>query len=156
MRSWKNCKLFIASLFCFFVLACQPEAAPVLSPFTIHTAKGTQLLQVEIARTPGEREKGLMFRKELPSGQGMLFIFPDEKQVAFWMRNTLIPLDMVYIQTDGTIGHIQKMAKPHDETPLPSIVPVIAVLEIYGGEADKRNIAVGDHADTTLLVPSQE
>jgi uncharacterized membrane protein (UPF0127 family) len=99
---------------------------------------------VELADTDEARERGLMFRSEVPAGTGMLFDFQDVEPVAFWMKNTEVPLDMLFIGADGQIRHIHANARPFDETPIPSVVPVQAVLEIAGGEAARLGIHVGD------------
>ena len=100
---------------------------------------------VEIAKTPQEMKTGLMFRKEMPPNYGMLFVFDKEDERGFWMKNTLIPLDMIFIRADGKIHRIYPMAKPNDsETIIKSNGPVLAVLEINGGEAMKNGINVGD------------
>ena len=98
---------------------------------------------VEIAETEAEREKGLMFRKELPEGQGMLFDFHREQEVGFWMQNTYIPLDMIFIRGDGRILRIAENTEPLSTRIIPSDGPVRAVLEVIGGTARKLGIAPG-------------
>ncbi len=122
-----------------------PSVAQTLTPVSI-TIKGGQVrtFQIEIADTPEAREKGLMFRESMPLDQGMLFVFDREAPVAFWMKNTLIPLDMLFIRADGTIINIYPMARPHDETPIPARAPVRYVLEINGGVAAMLGIRAGD------------
>lgn len=99
---------------------------------------------VEIATQPQEVMRGLMFRDSMAEDHGMLFIFGAPRQRNFWMKNTHIPLDIIYIKEDGTIGHIAKNAIPFDETPLPSVEPALTVLEINGGLSDKLGISDGD------------
>ncbi|ADU14465.1 protein of unknown function DUF192 [Asticcacaulis excentricus CB 48] len=123
--------------------ACQPkpperEALQVLSAGTSHA------FQVEIADDEQERETGLMNRDNLPTGQGMLFLFPDARERAFWMKNTHIPLDIIYISKSGEVISIQKNTMPMNETPLHSFGPAAAVLEINGGKADVLGIKPGD------------
>ena len=137
MRSW-----IVYSLLLFTLTACQPQAAAV--PVTIETQSGARVFQTELARTPQQKERGLMFRDTLASDHAMLFIFPQEDTVRFWMKNTRIPLDMLFIRHDGIIVHIHPMAKPYDETLISSFAPVKMVLEISGGEAAKQGITVGD------------
>lgn len=108
------------------------------------TAGHTHRFQVEIADTPQARERGLMFRKHMPAGQGMLFVFPADEPVAFWMRNTLIPLDLIFIERSGRIIRVAPMAKPLDETLIESGGAVRYVLELNGGEAARRGIRAGD------------
>jgi len=99
---------------------------------------------IELALTPQQQQIGLMNRTEMPKDEGMLFVFPDESEHGFWMKNTLIPLDMVFIKRDGTIHHIHDSAKPNDLTSIPSQGPVLAVLELNGGIAKKLGIVPGD------------
>jgi uncharacterized membrane protein (UPF0127 family) len=130
------------------VLAPLSWAAPALAaPLIIHAGGSAYKFEVELATTPAEREQGLMFRKSLASNAGMLFLYPDEQQVAFWMKNTLIPLDMLFLKADGSIARIAHDAVPLDETPIPSNVPVKAVLEVNGGTAQALGIKEGDKVD---------
>ncbi|ACG78049.1 conserved hypothetical protein [Phenylobacterium zucineum HLK1] len=125
--------------------ACQgqPELTP-LEPLKLVTQRGTHSFRVEIADSVIEREYGLMCRKSLAADRGMLFIFPKSAPQAFWMRNTLIPLDIIYIGTDGKVVSIARNARPLDETPLPSGGPAIAVLELAGGRAAQLGLLPGD------------
>lgn len=116
----------------------------VTEPLSIETAKGRLDYRVEIADDDAERQHGLMYRTSLPDMHGMLFIFPQAKPQAFWMRNTYMPLDIIYIGADGAIVSIQANARPFDETALPSEGPAIGVLEIYGGKAAELGIKPGD------------
>ncbi len=100
--------------------------------------------QVEIAATPEEQEIGLMFRKKMAPDHGMLFEMNQTAPVNFWMKNTLIPLDMLFVAADGTITHIHANAVPEDLTAIPSDGPVSGVIEINGGLAKSLGIAVGD------------
>jgi uncharacterized membrane protein (UPF0127 family) len=87
-----------------------------------------------------------MFRKALAPDRGMIFPYDPPQEVAFWMRNTLIPLDMIFIRKDGRIARITT-AKPLDETPVPGGEPVVAVLEIAGGRAAELHVKPGDKVD---------
>ncbi len=98
----------------------------------------------ELAQTPAEQERGLMFRTALAPDHGMLFPFPREKVASFWMKNTVIPLDLLFIRRDGTIESIAADAVPYDLKPHASGGPVIAVLELPGGMAARKGIAPGD------------
>lgn len=103
---------------------------------------------VEIAENGPDVQKGLMFRTEMPRDAGMLFYFGGgEGDVAFWMKNTLIPLDMIFIRGDGSIAHIHENAVPQSLQSVPSRHPVAAVLEINGGESAARGIKTGDRVD---------
>lgn len=113
---------------------------------TIDTPRGPVRFAVEIADDDTSRMKGLMFRKEMALDAGMLFEFPDDHFRSFWMKNTILPLDMLFIRADGTIARIAT-AKPLDETPVPSGEPIAAVLEIRGGRAAELGIRTGDKVD---------
>jgi uncharacterized membrane protein (UPF0127 family) len=110
----------------------------------VQSANGIYEFQIEIADSDQERAKGLMFRTELADDKGMLFDFQREKPVSFWMRNTLIPLDMIFAKSDGTIVRIHANAKPQDPTPIPSGEPVRFVFEIAGGRAKELGLSAGD------------
>ena len=99
---------------------------------------------VELATNAAERAVGLMFRKELPEGRGMLFDFQVEQPVQFWMHNTYISLDMIFIASDGRIVRVAQDAKPMSDDLIPSGGPVRAVLEVIAGTARKFGIAAGD------------
>jgi uncharacterized membrane protein (UPF0127 family) len=119
------------------------EAAPLI----IHAGGSAYKFEVELATTPAEREQGLMFRKSMAPNAGMLFLYPGEQPVAFWMKNTLIPLDMLFLKADGSIVQIAHNALPLDETPIPSNQPVKAVLEVNGGTAAALGIKEGDRVE---------
>lgn len=122
----------------------QKELKP-LEPLTLFTAKGAAKLLVEIADTPTKQEYGLMCRRSLAPDRGMLFVFkgvPGDR--AFWMRNTLIPLDIIYIRPDGRVLSIAANAQPLNEMPIPSGGPTRAVLELPGGRAAQLGLAPGD------------
>jgi hypothetical protein len=110
----------------------------------IVTKTGVKVFRVEIAITPEEHQKGLMFRKSLAEGTGMLFDFSEDQEVVMWMKNTYIPLDMLFIRRDGTISHIAENTTPLSEARIYSGGPVKGVLEIAAGAARKYGIAVGD------------
>ena len=107
-------------------------------------------LSVELATTNEARARGLMFRKELPPGQGMLFLWKEPRRIAMWMKNTFIPLDMVFIAADGHVVRVHENARPHDLSLIPSGAPVIAVLEIPAGSARRYGIKPGSR----LLLPA--
>jgi uncharacterized membrane protein (UPF0127 family) len=124
--------------------AGQAELRP-LQPLTLVTDKSRVALQVEDADTYDERETGLMCRKSMAPDRGMLFDFGQPtKDVTFWMRNTLIPLDIVYIRPDGRVLSIARNARPLDETPLPAGGTIRAVLELAGGRAAQIGLLPGD------------
>jgi uncharacterized membrane protein (UPF0127 family) len=100
-------------------------------------------IKVEIARTDEERSKGLMYRKELPDGEGMLFVFERDQQLSFWMKNTLIPLSIAYIASDGRITEIKDM-HPRDENSVHSSRSVRYALEVPQGWFGRAGIRPGD------------
>ena len=110
-----------------------------------HNSKGKDIvLDCEVARTEKEKERGLMFRKFLGKNRGMIFVYNQPDQMNFWMQNTLIPLDMIFIAADGTVRTIHENARPMDTTAIPSEVPVRFVLEIAGGRSAEIGLKVGD------------
>jgi uncharacterized membrane protein (UPF0127 family) len=114
------------------------------STLEIVSASGVHAFNVELATTEPERERGLMFRKELPQGQGMLFDFFTDQPVSFWMHNTYISLDMIFIHSDGVIMRVAENTKPMSDDLVPSGAPVRAVLEVIGGTARELGIKAGD------------
>ena len=115
-----------------------------LDTVEILTSRGRVKFTVELAVTKAEQERGLMFRKSLAPDRGMLFPYNPPQRAAFWMKNTLIPLDILYIAPDGRVLSIARNAVPHDETPLPSGGVIRGVLEIPGGRAAQLGILPGD------------
>jgi uncharacterized protein len=103
-----------------------------------------QKLDIELAETEYEKQTGLMYRESMEKHQGMLFIYQDERVRSFYMKNTYIPLDILYYDADSTLVSIQKNATPRDETSLPSEGPAKFVLEINGGLSDEWNIESGN------------
>lgn len=104
---------------------------------------GNARFTVEIADDPREQAQGLMHRAELAASAGMLFVYPTPRPASFWMRNTLIPLDMLFIDRHGVVTHIHHQAKPLDETPIHGGDAVLAVLEINGGLARRLGMTKG-------------
>jgi uncharacterized protein len=138
----------LALLFVFFVspAAAQDAAQPKLKleSLEILTKTGIRVFQVEFAQTEEQRRIGLMHRKELPDGEGMLFDFVRPQPVAMWMRNTYVSLDMIFIRADGTIANIARSTEPLSERSIYSEGYVKGVLEVVAGTADKYGIAPGD------------
>ena len=112
-------------------------------PLTIRSKTGEHRFTVEVAATPDQQERGLMFRKSLAGDRGMIFPYDPPQEVSFWMKNTLIPLDIIFIRSDGTIARIAN-AQAMDITPLPSGEPIALVLEIGAGRAKQLGIKEGD------------
>lgn len=142
-----RCTKFMSATLALFLFLAQISSAQLkfeTEQLTIETAKGPQVFTVELAVDGLQRQQGLMFRDKMASDAGMLFDFGEPRDVAMWMRNTLIPLDMLFIDETGVIKRIHEGAKPHDETPLPSGGPVKFVLELNKGAVNARKIAVGN------------
>jgi len=122
--------------------ACSDEGKLVL-----HTATGNYPFNVEVVDTDATRAQGLMYRQELADDAGMLFDFKQEQRVSFWMRNTFIPLDMIFVDAKGVVKNIHVNARPHDPTGIPSDGPVQYVLEIPGGRSVAIGLKPGDTMD---------
>lgn len=118
--------------------------AATLEPLEIATKGGVRVFSVEMARTEEQKTTGLMFRKELAEGQGMLFDFAPEQPISMWMRNTFIPLDMIFIRADGSVLRIAENTTPQSERIISSGGPAKAVLEVIAGTARRYGIAPGD------------
>ena len=138
--------------------ACQPSQGVALErsaagleqvPLTIESRGKRHAFIVEIARTPQEQALGLMNRQTLSPNRGMIFPYEPAQPVAFWMKNTLIPLDMIFIRPDGTIGSIAANTVPLSLEPVPSGEPVEAVLEIAGGRSAELGLSAGDKVSWT-------
>lgn len=117
-------------------------------------AFGTASFDVEVADDPRERARGLMYVEELGAAEGMLFVYERAQPAAFWMRNTLIPLDMLFMGDDGTVTHIHENAVPLDETPIPGGDAVRYVLEVPGGTVGRLGIGIGAELRHPLVEPS--
>ena len=124
--------------------AVQPAVGAETETLEITSKTGVHVFDVELARTDADRSRGLMFRKSLPAGRGMLFDFDRDQMVSMWMRNTYISLDMIFIRGDGTIARIAQNTEPLSERTISSGVPVRAVLEVIGGTARRLGLAPGD------------
>jgi uncharacterized membrane protein (UPF0127 family) len=132
-------RLAFALLLLTVATACSADNRAVF-----HTSKGDFAFNVEIADTEASRERGLMFRTSLAPDAGMLFDYHTEQQASFWMQNTLIPLDMIFISADGIVKTIHVNARPMDTTAIPSEVPIRFVMEIAGGRSQEIGLKVGD------------
>jgi uncharacterized membrane protein (UPF0127 family) len=120
------------------------EALTKIEPLTIATDGDATMFTVEIADTDMTRERGLMFRQRLPEGHGMLFDFGEPRPVSMWMKNTYIPLDMLFIRSDGTIAYVAENTVPKSLDTIGITEPVLAVLELPAGTAKKKAIRAGD------------
>jgi len=152
MRRLPFPRLTIAAALGLVLLAAQSALSADLSPLTITTAGGeTVRFRVELALTDAERARGLMYRRAMPADEGMLFDFEGERIVTMWMRNTYIPLDMLFIGADWTIRHIAARTTPLSERTISSTAPVRYVVEINGGLARKLGLAPGDRVSGAAL-----
>lgn len=125
-----------------------PELAGLpMSEVAVETASGTHEFRVWIAADPVSRANGLMLVREIPPDHGMLFLFERAQYTTFWMRDTILSLDLVFIGADGRVVNIAHGARPLTEDPIPSAAPVIAVLEILAGTAARIGLAVGDRVE---------
>lgn len=159
MRQFFTLSLWLTTVI-LLVTACQAESEFERSEralrddpkfdYTIETAKGPVTVKVRLALDFKTRQRGLMYLRTMPAREGMLFIYPGEGERSFWMRNTYIPLDLIFIRRSGTISHITHSVPPLKDTSYPSNGKVLAVLELNGGEAKKLGIAVGDTAKIPL------
>ena len=120
-----------------------PQTGLMKAWLTIHSGNGDHRFRIDVAESSEQQERGLMFVRSLDPDRGMIFPYNPPQNVGFWMRNTLIPLDMLFISADRRVGRIVT-ARPLDETNVPSGAPVSAVLEIAGGRAAQLGIRVGD------------
>ena len=111
------------------------------------TAHGTHVIDVDIADTPQEKAQGLMFRTRLQDNRGMLFAYDTPQEITMWMRNTYIPLDMVFIRADGTVHRIEAMTEPLSEDIIASRGDVSACLELAGGAAERLGLKPGDRVE---------
>lgn len=121
-----------------------PESGLRVIPLTVTSASGTHHFKVEVAASSAEQARGLMFRTKLGPDEGMIFPMIPPRGASFWMKNTVISLDLIFIAPDGRISNIATQAIPYDLSPLTSIGPVKGVLEIPGGRAAELGIAPGD------------
>ncbi len=170
MNTYRRTAALLVSLFCLAVaLGGAPRAMAGVTPATaedlstvpkaplvIESAGKRHSFDVWVAATPERREQGLMFVRVLPEKGGMLFLFPVSMSAAFWMKNTFIPLDLLFVRQNGTIARIAERARPHDLTPLPSREPVLAVLELAGGTAAKLGLRPGDRVVSAALQPAEQ
>lgn len=122
----------------------RPQSGLAMTSLSIRSGHRTHRFTVEVAQTFEQQETGLMFRTHLAGNRGMIFPYEPPQLVAFWMKNTLIPLDMLFIRADGTIARVAANCHPQTLTPVPAGEPVAAVLEIAGGRAAALGIRSGD------------
>jgi len=131
-------------------------AEDTLDRVTVQTAEGFHVFRVELADEPHERSRGLMFRKSLPEDGGMLFDNGEVKMMAMWMKNTFIPLDMIFISNEGRIVTIVENTAPFSTDTISSGHPVRAVLEVKGGTAERLGIRPGDRVEHPIFAQPSE
>lgn len=151
-----TCQLrYINWFIVFLLLGMQPTLADDVKPThaqmsyektktIIKTAHGQVPLTLEVASTIAQIEQGLMYRTSVPEGTGMLFLFPAPQDIDFWMKNTLVPLDMLFINEHGIIINIEEDTKPESTRRIPSRGKVTGVIEIAGGSSKRLHIAKGN------------
>ncbi|MBH5371484.1 DUF192 domain-containing protein [Bradyrhizobium glycinis] len=147
LNGWLAAILVIAG----WAVAGAPAGAASFQPLEIVTKNGVQVFSVEMATTPEEKETGLMYRKELADGKGMLFDFNPEQEISMWMKNTYVSLDMIFIRADGRILRIAENTEPLSTKIISSRGPARAVLEVVAGTAQKYGIRPGDRVGHPLF-----
>jgi uncharacterized membrane protein (UPF0127 family) len=144
------------SLLALVLSACDDRAADGsgaggLQRLTIESASGGHVFKIEVAVTPEQQAQGLMFRRHLDADAGMLFVHEREDVVTMWMKNTFIPLDMIFIARNGRVARIAERTVPHSEAVVSSGEAVVAVLEVNGGTAAHLGIKEGDRVTSPAL-----
>lgn len=124
--------------------AVHPVSGLKVIPLTVTSASGAHVFKVEVASTPAEQARGLMFRAEMGADEGMIFPMDPPRPAAFWMKNTVIPLDIIFIGPDRKVLNIAANAVPYDLQPLPAVGDAGGVLELIGGRAAQLGIKPGD------------
>jgi uncharacterized protein len=152
LRRGRHFVMSMAMALAVVALAPYPPAqAASIQPLEIATKAGVQVFSVEMATTEKEKNEGLMYRKELPDGKGMLFDFSPEQQISMWMKNTYISLDMIFIRADGRILRIAENTEPHSTKIISSGGLARGVLEVIAGTAQKYGIQPGDRVAHPLF-----
>lgn len=145
-------RLIALGLGLLFLTACASESAALpAETIVIDTHRGPAKFRVEIAGDMESQERGLMYRRELAPNAGMLFDFGRPRFVTFWMKNTYIPLDMLFVRADGTISSVEPNAVPLSTQTIPSHEPIVAVIELNGGRAHDLDIEAGDHVHAAMF-----
>lgn len=146
--------LVLLSLVLLLVAPFAPSARAsdgVFEPLSITTASGKHAFEVEVMRSDEEHARGMMYRRSLAPDKGMLFEFTAEKVASFWMQNTYVSLDMIFIKADGTIHRIEEKAEPLSTRSISSGAPVLAVLEVPAGTAKRLGIVPGDRVSHAMF-----
>jgi uncharacterized membrane protein (UPF0127 family) len=124
--------------------AVHPISGLMVIPLTVTTASGPHVFKVELAASPAEQERGLMFRTGMGADEGMIFPIDPPRPAAFWMKNTVIPLDIIFVGADHKVLNIAANTVPYDLSPLPSFGNAAGVLELAGGRAAQIGLKPGD------------
>jgi uncharacterized protein len=151
MQPHPTLRAAVAAVLILALFAFRPAVAADEQTLEIVTRSGVHSFTVELAATDEARSKGLMYRRELPEGRGMLFDFKQDQNAAMWMKNTYIPLDMIFIRADGRIQRIAENTTPESEKIITAGAPVRAVLEVIGGTTRKLGIRAGDRVAHPLF-----
>jgi uncharacterized membrane protein (UPF0127 family) len=152
-----------AVLFCLLIatmvammgaLSAQTEIKMRRDTLILHTAGGDHRIDIEVAESDREQQHGLMFRQSIGDNEGMLFPYPTPREITMWMRNTFIPLDMIFIRGDGIIHRIATDTEPFSETIIPSQGEATAVLEMKAGSARRLGLKAGDRVEYKHFKPA--
>lgn len=146
---------FLAALWLSVVPSYALAETSTVGVLEVDSDSDVHVFQIEIADEPEERSRGLMFRDALADEAGMLFLYPTPRIASFWMKNTKISLDMLFFATGGEIVTIAPNTTPFSTVPVLSDAPVIGVLEIDGGDAERLGIKVGDMIRWTVTDPAK-
>jgi uncharacterized protein len=146
---------FLVFLMAITVLSAMADAKFRRESLTLLTSAGERKIDIEVAETMEEKSLGLMFRTALPDTQGMLFPYTPAQEISMWMKNTFIPLDMVFIKADGTVHRIEVRTEPMSEKIITSQGEVTAVLELAGGAAARLGLQAGDRVTHGHFAPKK-
>ena len=137
-------------------LMMQSAYAMRLETLKLMTARGTHVIDIEVTETAAEKAQGLMFRTRLADTAGMLFFYDTPQEITMWMRNTYIPLDMVFIRADGIVHRIEARTEPLSENIISSRGDVTACLELAGGAAERLGLKPGDRIEHRFFKPAKK
>ncbi len=152
MKSRRFAQSLLSLVLSVFLLA-QGAAAAELERLEFVTKSGVYAFGVEVMRTPEEQARGLMFRRYMPEDRGMLFAFGENRPIAMWMKNTYIPLDMVFIDRKGVVTSVAHDTEPLSERTIPSNGPAWAVVELNAGAAAAIGLEAGDRVRHSIFGP---
>lgn len=156
MRAFRSCLIAVLTLISASgcaLAASGPQTGLPAETITIDTKTGPHPFKVEVAADDQSRETGLMFRKSMAPDAGMLFDFHTPQKVTFWMENTILPLDMLFVRADGTIARIKANATPYSRDTIPSGEPVKVVIELNAGRAQALGISEGGKVHAPQVGP---